>query len=117
MTDRRRDGEITRLVSARSSRPLVASCLGCGLGHYQLGEDVTRRHLGLAGVQPPGPDGDQQRRALDQLVAGERVEPALGRPGPAVVRAAHPLKQKEDGARRPYLEDQVYGADGYAELQ
>ncbi len=25
MTDRRRDGEITRLVSARSSRPLVAS--------------------------------------------------------------------------------------------
>ncbi len=70
----------------------------------------TASILGAAG-------GAHQRRALDQLVAGQREEPPLGRRVEGVARAADPLQPRRDGARRADEATEIDGADVDPELE
>ena len=94
-------------------RPL----LGGGLGDDLLGEDVERGHRQLDGVEAPRPHGGQEPRALDQLVAGERVEAAARRAGAGVVGSADALEEGRDRPGRPDLAHQLHRADVDAELE
>ena len=66
------------------------------LGDDLLGEDVERGHRRLDGVEPPRPHRGQEAGALDELVAGERVEPATRRAGAGVVGPADALEERRD---------------------
>ena len=70
--------------------------LGGGLGDDLLGEDVERGHRRLDGVEAPRPHRGQEPRALDELVAGERVEPAPRRAGAGVVGPTDALEERRD---------------------
>ena len=54
-----------------------------------------------------GPDRGQQRRALDQLVPGQRVQPAGRRALQLVVGPTDPLQERADGPGRADLADQL----------
>ncbi len=58
-----------------------------------------------------------QRRALDQLVAGEREQTTLGRGGQRVAGAPDPLQPGGDRPRRPDQAAELDGAHVDAELQ
>src|SRR5690606_38846201 len=85
--------------------------LGRRLGDDLLGEDVERCLRKLHGVEPAGPHGGEQGGALDELVAGERVEAALGGAAAGVVGAADPLEARGDRAGRADLADELARAD------
>ena len=91
--------------------------LGGRLGHHLLRQDVQRPFRYDDGVQPPPAHAAQERGALHQLVAGGRVQPAGGRPGAGVVRAAHPLQEGGEAARRADLAHQLDRSDVDPELQ
>ena len=59
----------------------------------------------------------EQRGALDQLVPGEREEPALGRAVHRVTRAPDPLEEGGDPPWRAQLAHQVHVTDVDAQLQ
>ena len=67
--------------------PLLAG----GGGDDLLRQHVERRVPQTDGVDVGPPGGADQRRALDQLVAGEREKATLGRGGESVAGAADPL--------------------------
>ncbi len=69
------------------------------LGHHLLRGDVERELGWLDGVESARAYGREQRRALDQLVACERVETTLGRARAAVIRPADTLQERRDAAR------------------
>ena len=71
----------------------------------------------MDGVQPPAAHGGEQGGALDQLVAGQRVQAPFGRAGPAVVGPAHPLQEGGDAAGRADLAHQLDRADVDAQLE
>ena len=71
----------------------------------------------LDGVEATGAHRGEQRGALDQLVAGQRVQAALGRAGAAVVGAADALQERGDAAGRADLAHQLDRADVDAELE
>ena len=64
-----------------------------------------------------GPHPGQQGRALDQLVAGQRVEAAGRRALELVVGPPHPLEEGADGPRRADLAHQLHRADVDAQLE
>ena len=64
-----------------------------------------------------GPHAGQQRGALDQLVAGHRVEPSGRGALELVVGPAHPLEEGADGPGRADLADQLDRADVDAQLE
>ena len=68
-------------------------------------------------VELPGADGAEQRRALDELVAGERVQPALRHAGTRVVRAADALQERGDAARRADLAHELDRPDVDPQLE
>ena len=87
-----------------------------------LGDDLLRQHVErLLGDRQPvelaAAHAVEQRRALDQLVAREREQPALGRAVDRMPRAPDPLQEARDRARRAELADQVDLADVDAELE
>ena len=94
-----------------------APLLRAHLGHDLLRGDVEREVGELDGVEAPGANRGEERGALDQLVARERVQPPLGGAGAAVVGTAHPLQERGDAARRADLAHQLDRADVDAELQ
>ncbi len=64
----------------QGEEPVLGPFLGRGhLGHDLLGQDVEGGDGRMGGVETPGPHRGQQRRALDQLVAGQWEEDPLGR--------------------------------------
>ena len=87
------------------------------LGDDLLGDDVEGEVGELDGVEPTGAHRGEQRGALDQLVARQRVEPTLGRAGAAVVRAADALEERGDAAWRADLAHELDRADVDAELE
>ena len=87
------------------------------LGHELLGEHVERGDRRFEDVEVAGPDGRQQRGALDQLVPGQRVQPAGRRALQMVVRSADPLQERADRPRRPDLANELDRPDVDAELQ
>jgi hypothetical protein len=87
------------------------------LGHHLLGEDVQRSRRRLQDIEMSGPDPGQERRALDQLVAGEWVEASGGRALPVVIGPPHPLEEGADGPGRPDLAHQLHRSDIDAQLE
>ena len=65
----------------------------------------------------PRRDAVEQRRALDQVVARQREQPALRRAVDRVARAPDALQEARDRARRAELADQIDVADVDAELE
>ena len=94
--------------------PLVG---GGDLGHQLLGQDVERGDGRLEQVEPALTHGGQQGGALDQLVAGRRVEAARRRPVAMVVGPAHALEEGADGPGRSDLADQLDRTDVDAQLE
>ena len=94
-----------------------APFLRAHLGHDLLRGDVEWETGELDRVEPAGPHRGEQRGALDQLVARERVQPTLGGSGAAVVGTAHPLQERGDAAGRADLAHELDGPDVDAELQ
>ncbi len=68
-------------------------------GHDLLGEDVEGRHRRQDPVEPAMPDTPHQARTLDELVAGERIEPPLRRAAAEMTRATHTLQEGGEAAR------------------
>jgi hypothetical protein len=68
-------------------------------------------------VHPPRPDAAQQGGTLDQLVAGQRIQAPGGRASQAVPRAADPLNEGGQTARRTDLAHQVDRTDVDAQLE
>ena len=87
-----------------------------------LGGDLLGEHVQcVAGdgeaVQLPAPHGIEQRRALDQFVARQWEQSALGRAAHRVPGAPDPLQEAVDRAGRPDLAHQVDVADVEPEFQ
>ena len=91
--------------------------LGRRLGDDLLGEDVERGHGRLDGVEASGPHGGEEAGALDELVAGERVEPTPWRAGAGVVGPADALQERGDRAGRADLAHQLHRADVDPQLE
>ena len=96
---------------------MLADIPGSGDGDHLLSEDIKRLGRYLDAVQLAGAHGANRRRALHELVAGERIEDALGYGAEPVAGAAHPLQQGRDQPRRPDVAHQVDVADIDAELE
>ena len=94
-----------------------APFLRADLGDDLLGDDVEREVGELDGVEPAGVHRGEQRGALDELVARQRVETTLRRAGPAVVRAADALEERGDAARRADLAHELDRTDVDPELE
>ena len=95
----------------------LADLLGGRGGDDLLGQDVERRVAQRDRVEVAAPHAADERGALDQLVAGQREQPALRRAAEVVARAADPLEQRRDRPRRAELDDEIDGADVDAELE
>ena len=85
-------------------------------------DDLLREHVERGVPQPDGvdvgaPGRADQRRALDQLVPGEREETTLGRGGQRVAGAPDPLQPGGDGPRRTDQATELDRAHVDAELQ
>ncbi len=93
--------------------PLRGGCLGDDL----LGEDVERGDRHLDGVEAPGPHRGEEPRALDELVAGERVEAASRCAGAGVVGPADALEERRDRPRRADLAHELHRADVDPQLE
>ncbi len=94
--------------------PLVG---GGHLGHHLLGQDVEGRHRRVEHVEVPGPDARQQGRALDQLVAGEGVEPTRRGALHMVVGPSDPLEEGGDRPGGADLADQLDRSDVDAQFE
>ena len=91
-----------RRVGGRAANEVVQLVRGpfasADLGHDLLRKDVEWRHRWLDGVELAGAYGGEQRGALDQLVAGQRVQPPLRDARTRVVRSADALQEGRDAA-------------------
>ena len=74
-----------------------------------------RRHRDPVELPPAG--GVEERRAVAEIVARERKEPALRYPADGVARASHALQERRDRARRAELADEIDVADVDPELE
>ena len=92
------------------------------LARGDLGDDLLRQHVerllrDRETIELAAADAVEQRRALDQLVARQRKQPALRRAADRMARAADALQEAGDRARRAELADEVDVADVDAELE
>ena len=71
----------------------------------------------LDGVEAPRPHRGQEPRALDELVAGERVEPAPRRAGAGVVGPTDALEERRDRSGRADLAHELHRADVDPQLE
>src|SRR5690606_24958019 len=82
-----------------------------------LGEDVERGAGDDHAIELAPAGRVEERDALDEVVAAEREEPALGRAADEMARAPHSLEEGRDGARRAELTDEIDVADIDTELE
>ena len=76
-----------------------------------LGQDVQRRLRDLNPVEVSRPDSPNHRHAFQQLIAGEREEPPLGKRAEGVSAASDPLQEVGDGAIGTDLANEIDVAD------
>ena len=106
----RRGGTSSKSSSSAQSSAAVSATICCASTSSGLLPDDDP-------VQLSPVHRTEEGGALDQLVAGEREEPALRRAVHGVPRAADPLEEGGDAARRAQLADEIDMADVDAELQ
>ena len=87
------------------------------LGGDLLSDHVEWRHRHDQAVELAAIDAVDQRRAFNEVVIGERKQPALRLTTDAMARAADALEESCDRARRAELADQIDVADIDAELE
>ncbi len=80
--------------------------LGRAGGHDLLCQDVERCPGWVKPIEAPLTDSAKQARAFDQLVASQRVEPALRRSSAKMTRSPHALKEGRDASGRTDLTDE-----------
>ncbi len=97
--------------------PVLVVVLGGDDRDELLGEhiDGTRRHR--EPVELPPARGLEEGAALDEIVAAQGEQPALGQPRDGVAGTPDALEQGRDGARARYLTAQIYLAHVDAELE
>ena len=101
----------TGAARRQSSKSAVLVLLLAGADrHDLLGQDVERRAAQGEAVDLAAARRAHQRRALDELVAREREEPALGRGDQGVARAADALERGGDRARRAEQAGEIHRA-------
>jgi hypothetical protein len=108
---------IRRRAADHRHELVLGDLLGGGRGDDLLREDVEWRVAQRDRVEVAAPHAAHERRALDELVAGQREHPALRRAAEVVARAADALEQRGERARRADLHDQIDRADVDAELE
>ncbi len=115
------DGAAQRFERARLAdeieEPALVPLPRRALRHDLLGEHVERSDGRMDPIELPLRHAPDQRRALDELVARRREEAAARRPALGVARAADPLEERADDARRSDLADEVDRAHVDPELQ
>src|ERR1700686_572302 len=94
---------------------VLAPFLRGDLGDDLLREDVERLLRDAEPIEFAAVNAVDEGRALHQLVAREREQPALGHAVDGMARAPDPLQKTRDRARRTQLADQVDLADIDAE--
>ena len=104
-------------AAERGEEVTLRPWLGHAGRHHLLGQDVQGTGRRGRAVQQAVAHAAQERRALDQLVEGQREEPPLGDAGQRVPRAAHPLQEGRDRPRGPDLHHEVHLADVDPQLQ
>src|SRR5262249_14986210 len=82
-----------------------------------LRQHIERLYRNRQPVELATVDTVEQCSALDQLVARQREEAAFRRAVDGVARAAHPLQERRNRARRPQLADEIDLADIDPELK
>ena len=87
------------------------------LGDDLLGEHIERLFGDRQSVELAAPDAVEQRRAFDELVAGEREEAPLGQAIDRMPGTPDPLQETRDRMRRTELANQVDLADIDAEFE
>ena len=106
-------GQARRAISRSWLRPLLGHA---GRDHL-LGQDVeSGRGRGRA-VEDALAHPAQERGRFDQLVQGQREEPALGCLAQRVTGSADALEERRDRTGGPDLDHQVHVADVDPELQ
>ena len=98
-------------------RLVLRQVLAGGHGDELLREHVERPLRNAGRFQVAGSHAAHQRRALDELIARGRKEPALGHAAAMVGGAADALQGHREAAGRLELHDQVDRADVDAQLQ
>ena len=96
---------------------ILLPLLACHRRHDLLGQDVERVRRDDQPVELALVRGPNQRGTLDQLVARQREQPALGHGGEVVSRSTHALQQRRDRPGRADLAHQVHGADVDPQLE
>jgi len=96
---------------------LLVPFLGRRLRHHLLREHVERLFGNENAVELAVLRRADHRRALDQVVPGEREDPSLGKAGHRVAGAPHALQQRRDAVRRGDLADEIDVADVDPELE
>ena len=91
--------------------------LGGAARHNLLGQHVQWPNGNFQGVQVAPAYSTGQGRALHQFVPCQGKEPALGCSSHGMARTSDALQQQANGARGPYLADQVHHPDVYPQLQ
>ena len=120
-----RDGHeaVARQIAvARRAREAREQVVDLPLLHADLGDDLLCEHVERRGsrldrVELAAADAVEQRRALDEIVARQRKEAPFRQAAEPVTRAANPLQQRRDHARRAELAHEVHVADVDAELE
>ena len=104
--------------AAHEREQLVFGVLAAArFGDDLLREHVQRRIVRDDRVQFAAPDGPEQRRALDQIVARRRKDASLRRARDRVAGSADALEQRGDPVRRSDLADEIHVADVDAKFE
>ena len=110
-----------RLVGRGLPHEVEERVLGPGLARRfrndLLGEHVEGRHGHGDAIEAPRAYGSHQGGAFEQLVPARREEAAMRTQPQCVARAADPLQEGGDAARRADLADEIDRTDIDAQLE
>ncbi len=101
----------------RGKKFVLAPVFGGAHGHDLLRQNIERRFRNVDAVEVALPDGADQRRAFEQLIARGGENAALGHRAAPVTRAPDALQGHRNRARRADLADQIDAADIDAQLE
>ncbi len=114
--------ELAVVSRPAGKRPEVPFATTFGVGGGALGDQLLRENVQRCDrrrhrVQHTRSDRGAKRRALHELVTGERVEAADRDATDMVLGPPDALEESGDAARRAELAHELHGADADAELQ
>ena len=106
-----------RRLAHQLEQVVLAPVLSRTLGDDLLRKDVHRQMRRVHGVERAAAHAGEQRRAFDELVARQRIQPSLRRAATAVARSTDALQECRDAARRSDLAHHLDRTDVDAQLE